>query len=148
MYGYIYIYIYPARKTSDFRRRPIKYSLPWMMMLVSMKMRRRICKIRNSIVFERHLSQHFFCFELIQSEKLPSSALFSLRIEMDGFNFRIAEEKNFHSEVLLFAFNPEHDIIVVCSANGDVCLQFAFDKSYDFLLRSLLIKHTSGKFGH
>ena len=39
---------------------------------------------------------------------------------MDGLNFRIAEEKNFHSEVLLFSFNPEHDIIVVCSANGDV----------------------------
>jgi hypothetical protein len=35
-------------------------------------------------------------------------------------NFRLAEEKNFHSEVLLFSFNPEHDIIVVCSANGDV----------------------------
>jgi hypothetical protein len=39
---------------------------------------------------------------------------------MDTLNFRLAEEKNFHSEVLLFSFNPEHDIIVVCSANGDV----------------------------
>jgi hypothetical protein len=39
---------------------------------------------------------------------------------MDILNFRLAEEKNFHSEVLLFSFNPEHDIIVVCSANGDV----------------------------
>ena len=39
---------------------------------------------------------------------------------MEALNFRLAEEKNFHSEVLLFAFNPEHDIIVICSANGDV----------------------------
>jgi hypothetical protein len=39
---------------------------------------------------------------------------------MDTLNFRVAEEKNLHSEVLLFSFNPEHDIIVICSANGDV----------------------------
>jgi hypothetical protein len=45
---------------------------------------------------------------------------------MDTINFRLAEEKNFHSEILLFSFNPEHDIIVVCSANGDVYLDFIF----------------------
>jgi hypothetical protein len=43
---------------------------------------------------------------------------------MDTLNFRVAEEKNFHSDILLFSFNPEHDIIVVCSANGDVYLNF------------------------
>nr|ACI90361.1 hypothetical protein [Philodina roseola] len=32
----------------------------------------------------------------------------------------IGSVKNLHSEILLFSFNPEHDIIVVCSANGDV----------------------------
>jgi hypothetical protein len=45
---------------------------------------------------------------------------------MDTLNLRLAEEKNFHSEILLFSFNPEHDIIVVCSANGDVYLNFIF----------------------
>ncbi|CAF1138380.1 unnamed protein product [Rotaria sordida] len=45
---------------------------------------------------------------------------------MDTLNFRLAEEKNFHSEVLLFSFNPEHDIIVVCSANGDVIAYQAY----------------------
>jgi hypothetical protein len=45
---------------------------------------------------------------------------------MDTINFRLAEEKNFHSEILLFTFNPEHDIIVVCSANGDVYLKLVF----------------------
>ncbi|CAF1389918.1 unnamed protein product [Adineta steineri] len=45
---------------------------------------------------------------------------------MDTLNLRLAEEKNFHSEILLFSFNPEHDIIVVCSANGDVIAYQAY----------------------
>ncbi|CAF0841430.1 unnamed protein product [Adineta ricciae] len=45
---------------------------------------------------------------------------------MDALNLRLAEEKNFHSEILLFSFNPEHDIIVVCSANGDVIAYQAY----------------------
>ncbi len=50
---------------------------------------------------------------------------------MDLLNFRVAEEKNFHSEVLLFSFNPEHDIIVICSANGDVCMiEFIFFEKF------------------
>ena len=51
---------------------------------------------------------------------------------MDLLNFRIAEEKNFHSEVLLFAFNPEHDIIVICSANGDVRLNIYLKTFIEF----------------
>ncbi|UJR21015.1 hypothetical protein I4U23_024115 [Adineta vaga] len=45
---------------------------------------------------------------------------------MDTPSLRLAEEKNFHSEILLFSFNPEHDIIVVCSANGDVIAYQAY----------------------
>jgi len=54
--------------------------------------------------------------------------------EMENLNFRLAEEKNFHSEVLLFAFNPEHDIIVICSANGDVK-----SRCFNFVKISLLL---------
>jgi len=53
---------------------------------------------------------------------------------MENLNFRLAEEKNFHSEVLLFAFNPEHDIIVICSANGDVK-----SRCFNFVQISLLL---------
>lgn len=68
-----------------------------------------------------------FAFESIHSvESVKNKRVFILssivfnKLNMDTLNFRLAEEKNFHSEVLLFSFNPEHDIIVVCSANGDV----------------------------
>lgn len=94
----------------------------------------RICRNSNSVVFVRHLFEDFFCLKSIHSkEKRNFGRFFLWQIilhlnrfnqisTMDGLNFRIAEEKNFHSEVLLFSFNPEHDIIVVCSANGDVCV--------------------------
>jgi hypothetical protein len=67
---------------------------------------------------------------------------------MDTLNFRLAEEKNFHSEVLLFSFNPEHDIIVVCSANGDVYIFILYLSLQIFLFRLLLIKPIFVKFGH
>jgi hypothetical protein len=49
---------------------------------------------------------------------------------METLNFRLAEEKTFHSEVLLFTFNPEHDIIVICSANGDVSIRVDHRSSF------------------
>jgi hypothetical protein len=69
---------------------------------------------------------------------------------MDRLNFRLAEEKNFHTDILLFSFNPEHDIIVVCSANGDVYLNFLliFSNFSNLFYRLLLIKHIFVKFGH
>ena len=66
---------------------------------------------------------------------------------MEQFNFRLAEEKNFHSEVLLFSFNPEHDIIVICLANGEVNLSVS-QSIIASLSRSLPIKRISVKYGH
>jgi len=65
-------------------------------------------------------------FEKICQEKANFYSFIFQKSTMDTLNLRLAEEKNFHSEILLFSFNPEHDIIVVCSANGDVYLNFIF----------------------
>ncbi|CAF1410286.1 unnamed protein product [Didymodactylos carnosus] len=45
---------------------------------------------------------------------------------MDGLSFRLADEKNLHSEITHMSWNPEHDIIVVCHANGEVVAYQAY----------------------
>ena len=105
--------------------------------------------------FSRHLFIDFFCLKFIHSEicvkrrRKLYSFIFQ-KLIMDALNLRLAEEKNFHSEILLFSFNPEHDIIVVCSANGDVCSTRLLCHLNNplFLSRSSLIKHIFAKSGH
>ena len=142
----VYIYIPNER-----RRRPIKYSLPWMMMLVyNMKIRRRICKISNSIVFERHLSKDFFCFESIQSEKLSFVCIYFLENQDNGWIQFSNSRRERISIVKYFSSHSILNMILLSYVQQTVMYVFdsLFDKCQNFLLRSLRIKHTFGKFGH
>ena len=88
---------------------------------------------RKPIAFARHLcvsisfavklssrTESIEAYDEADSERRIRLHFRLQNFDMEALNFRLAEEKNFHSEVLLFTFNPEHDIIVICSANGDV----------------------------